>query len=309
MPVFQFLKTLLRLVVMWFVIVTLSFFLFVAANPNLAISSLHANRIAVSAKAIASEKVRLGLDKPLFSQYVTWLARLCHGDLGTSYVQKESVTKLIAEVLPNTLLLTILTLILIAVIVWLYAKVFLSLKDHWLERTLRFGLLTFSSLPSFWLGLILLTLFAARLGWFPIASLEVTPSSLILPLLTMTAMYLGTYIRLIRRELLSNQEKDYMLYYRYSGMSRRYQKARLLRNSLTSTLSSLSISFPKLLAGSVIVETLFSFPGMGSLCITAIEDRDFPLIEGYICIMTALFLVLNAICQAYHQRFNMREKL
>lgn len=302
-------KTLLKIITTWFIIVSLSFFLFLAFNPDLAASSLHANRVTVTAAAIKAEKERLGLDKPILNQYGDWLLHLFRGDLGTSYTQKEPVTQLILEALPNTLLLMIITVILMSLIIYIYARVLIGFIEHWLEKCMRVVYLIFSSFPAFWLGLILLSVFAANLGWFPISSIDITPLSLVLPVLTMTSIYIGSYVRLVRQEILDNQKRSYMSYYRYNGFQENYYHRFLLKNSLTSTFSSLSISLPKLLAGSVIVETLFNFPGMGSLCITAITERDFPLIEGYICIMTILFLILNAICQAYHHHFNARENL
>lgn len=303
----NWLLSVLKLFVTWFLVTSLSFFIFLATNPDLAVSSLHANRVSVTAAAIVAEKERLGLDKPILDQYVTWLQDLFQGNLGESYVQRESVSTLILQALPNTLILALASLLVLSLLIYLYAKLLMAYQNHPLERLIRLLLLLISSLPSFWLGLILLTIFGSSLGLFSGLTTFFNPLTLILPVITLTSIYLGSYIRLVRNEILANQGKDYVAYYRYAGFDKSFIDRMVLKNSLSSTFVSLSISIPKMIAGSVIVETLFNWQGMGYLCVTAIRDRDFPLIQGYICVMTLLFLILNGICQAYNRWYYKKE--
>lgn len=296
-------KRIVKDILTWLCIVATAHFVFLKTNPRLAEASLHANNVAVTPHSVMVERARLGLDEPWWRQFTNWLANAFQGNLGQSYVQHESVTHLIARSLPNTLILAASTLLLLGLITYAYACYAVKTKQDWREKGLRLILLSGSAIPSFWLGLILLTVFAMNLAIFPISTGRFSLLGLVLPTITLAAAYIGTYVRLIRNELLQLQDQDYIRYYRYQGLSSRRLSQIMIHNAMSSLLVSLSISIPKILAGSAIVETLFSWPGMGYMCVTAISDRDFPVIQGYIAVMAIVFLVFAELCWVLNRRF------
>ena len=259
-------KRIVKDIIIWLGIVALAHFIFIKTNPHLAEASLHANNEAVTKNSIIAEKARLGLNDPWPKQFSTWLGNAIHGNFGYAIYAIKN---------PNT---------------------------HG-EKGIRLFLLSGSAIPSFWLGLILLTIFAMDLTIFPISSDHFSFFGLVLPTITLAAAYIGSYIRLMRRELLQLRRKEYIRYYRYQGLSEQRLSHIMIRNAMSSLLVSLSVSIPKILAGSAVVETLFSWPGMGYMCITAINDRDFPVIQGYIAVMAVVFLVFNELCWFLNQRF------
>lgn len=296
-------KRIVKDIIIWLGIVALAHFIFMKTNPHLAEASLHANNEAVTKNSIIAEKARLGLNDPWPKQFSTWLENAVHGNFGQSYVQHEDVMRLIGHALPNTIVLALATIVLIGLVIYGYAIYAIKNPNTHGEKGIRLFLLSGSAIPSFWLGLILLTIFAMDLAIFPISSDHFSFLGLVLPTITLAAAYIGSYIRLMRRELLQLRRKEYIRYYRYQGLSEQRLSHIMIRNAMSSLLVSLSVSIPKILAGSAVVETLFSWPGMGYMCITAINDRDFPVIQGYIAVMAVVFLVFNELCWFLNQRF------
>lgn len=287
----------LKIIGAWLLIVTIVYFLFAWSNPNLASIVLRVNNITPTANAIQAEIQRLGLDKPLIERFFHWLAQALRGDFGISFTTHESVSDMILHALPNTLALAICALVLIVVTIVLYRWLAIRFQNTMGERLARLVVFLLNAIPAFWLGLIFIALFAVRLNWFPVNGND-SLSSLVLPTLTLAAMYCGSYARLIRTEILKNKETEYLRYYQLRGFSTSYCQRKLFKNSLQSVLVSLSMSLPKIIAGSAVVETVFGWPGMGQLCVTAISNRDLPVLEGYVAIMTLIFLVCDVLFKA-----------
>jgi nickel transport system permease protein len=297
------LKRILKVIITWLAVVFITFSVFLIANPNLAASVLRSNNIYTTNSAILSEKAKLGLNQPIVVQFWRWLVKFIRGDFGRSYAQHDSVLNLILQALPYTITLTILTVILIALVVYGYSLILIKYEDRLVEKWLRIIILGISSIPSFWLGLILLIIFAVNLNMFGLSTRFGDPTSFVLPVVTMSALYIGSYLRIIRVEVLDNKKRAYIRYYRYQGFDSKYISKMIVRNSMSSVLISVGISLAKLLAGSAVVETLFNCPGMGYLCVNAIINRDFPVIQGYVAIMALIFLVLNEIIQYLNRKY------
>lgn len=286
-----------KIILSWFLIVSVIYFLFALSNPNIATVVLRVHNITPTPNAIRAETARLGLDEPLIERYVHWLQNALRGDFGTSFTTNESVSQMILEALPNTVLLAVCALIVIVVIIILYGFLAIYLQNSVSEKIARMIVFILNAMPPFWLGLMLIALFAVHLNWLPVNGNDGW-LSLILPTMTLAAMYCGTYARLIRNEIIQNKEASYLNYYALRGFSWHYQQRRLFINSLRSVLVSLSISIPKILAGSAVVETVFGWPGMGQLCVMAISNRDLPVLEGYVAIMTFIFLICDVVFKA-----------
>lgn len=151
-----------------------------------------------------------------------------------------------------------------------------------------------TAMPSFWIGILLMWLFAVKLNWFPTSGME-QASSVILPAVTLSLVFISTYVRLIRNNMVQNKTENYVLYARVRGLKERTIIWKVFRNSLQLSITALGMSIPKLIAGTVIVENIYAWPGIGRLCVTAIFNSDFPIIQAYILIMGVMFVVCNLL--------------
>ena len=149
-------------------------------------------------------------------------------------------------------------------------------------------------MPSFWVGLLLIWIFSVKLNLFPTSGME-RPSSIVLPAITLALAYISTYVRLIRNNMVQNKHENYVYYARIRGLKESTIIKHIFKNSLQTSITALGMSIPKLIAGTVIVENIFAWPGVGRLCVTAIYNRDFPIIQAYILLMAVLFVICNLL--------------
>ena len=163
--------------------------------------------------------------------------------------------------------------------------------------------------PGFWAGLLLMWLFSVKLNWLPTSGMQ-GASSVILPAATLSLSYISTYARLLRNSMVLNKQKASVLYARARGLTRGMIWRHIFRNSLQSTLTGLGMSLPKLMAGTFVVETIFAWPGLGWLCVTAIFNRDFPVIQAYVLLMAVMFvgcnLLVDILCAVIDPRLRAR---
>jgi ABC-type dipeptide/oligopeptide/nickel transport system permease component len=238
--------------------------------------------------ALAVDKAALRhefhLDRPLIEQYGFFIGGLAKGDLGRSIMSGRPVTALIAERLPNTLVLA-LAAALIAVLVALPLGVAAAARPYsWIDNASVFFALIGVSMPNFWLGPLLILLFSIQLGWLPVSG-RGGPLHLVLPALTLGLAMAGILTRLTRATMLEAVREDYIRTARAKGLPERavfFKHA--LRNALIPVVTMLGLQLGALLAGSIITETIFAWPGLGRLIIQAVNARDFPLLQG--CVMT-----------------------
>jgi ABC-type dipeptide/oligopeptide/nickel transport system permease component len=235
----------------------------------------------------------LGLDLPLWTQYTRFLSGLAFGDLGRSLYEQDSVATVVRARFPATLELT-LTAMLLALLIAFPLGIIAALKRHsWTDRfSLLFSLLGVS-MPNFWLGPLLIIVFSIELGWLPVSG-RGTWAHLFLPSATLGMAMAGILTRMIRSALLEVLHEDYIQTARAKGLSE--QKVWLkhaLRNSLLSVVTIIGLQFGALLTGSIITETIFTWPGLGRLTIQAIQTRDYPLVQGCILVIATSYLVIN----------------
>jgi ABC-type dipeptide/oligopeptide/nickel transport system permease component len=235
----------------------------------------------------------LGLDLPLWTQYTRFLSGLAFGDLGRSLYEQDSVATVVRARFPATLELT-LTAMLLALLIAFPLGIIAALKRHsWTDRfSLLFSLLGVS-MPNFWLGPLLIIVFSIELGWLPVSG-RGTRAHLFLPSATLGMAMAGILTRMIRSALLEVLHEDYIQTARAKGLSE--QKVWLkhaLRNSLLSVVTIIGLQFGALLTGSIITETIFTWPGLGRLTIQAIQTRDYPLVQGCILVIATSYLVIN----------------
>ena len=237
----------------------------------------------------------LGLNRPLSAQYRTFLLDFAAGDLGRSLYERTSVGAIIGARLPATLELALCAMIAAVLISFPLATVAAVRRGGWIDRlALLFSLLGLS-LPNFWLGPLLMIIFSIQLGWAPVSG-RGGLSHLFLPALTLGLGMAAILIRILRASLLRAMTEDYVQTARAKGLpERRVWLKHTLRNALTSVVTIMSLQFGSLLAGSLITETIFSWPGLGRLTVQAIQTRDYPLVQGCVLVIALSYILVNFI--------------
>ena len=256
-----------------------------------------------TASAADKEELRrsLALDQPLMVQYRNFLTGLLIGDLGRSLYEQSGVTDLIRTRLPATMELTLCAMAMAIVISFPLATLAAVNKGAWIDRgSLLFSLLGLS-LPNFWLGPLLMIIFSIQLGWTPVSG-RGGIDHLLLPSLTLGLGMAAILTRILRTSLLRVVNEDYVRTARAKGLS---EKAvwfkHTLRNALLSVITIMSLQFGSLLAGSIITETVFSWPGIGRLTVQAIQSRDYPLVQGCVLVIATSYLLVNLLTDIFYQ--------
>lgn len=259
----------------------------------------------VSQAAIQAKEIALGLDKPVYVQYFVWLKQLLQGNMGYSIKSSQEVSAMIASHLGPTLLLMGVSLIvslLFAIPAGIYSAIHQYSKGDYAVVTASF---LGSSVPSFFLSLLLIYVFTVRLGWLPSSGMTTlgTESSvgdvakhMVMPVLVLAFSMAGSNIRYIRSAVLEILQQDYLRTARAKGIGRfRVINKHALRNALVPIITVIGMEIPTLFGGAVIIEQVFSWPGLGLMTMSAISNRDYPVIMG-VCLLSAIVvLVANLI--------------
>lgn len=286
-----------RLLWMIPILIGISFFAFILINlspSDPAEVAIRVNEITPTAENVAQMREQLGLDDPFLTRYATWLGNALQGDFGHSYVNNKPVAQEIAKALPPTLYLAGVSLLII-VVVSVGVGVLCAVKEDSLrDKALRGIVFVGTAIPGFWAGILLMWLFAVKLKWLPTSGMTAR-GAVILPAVTLALGYISTYVRLIRNTMIQNKRENYVLYGRVRGLSEKTITRHVFKNSLQTSLTALGMSIPKLIAGTVVIENIFAWPGIGRLCVTAIFNRDFPMIQAYVLIMAVLFVFCNLL--------------
>lgn len=296
------LKRLLQLIPILLAITFLSYGMMRIAGSDVVEQKMENTSGTVSQEMIDNARAELGLDKPFVVQYFTWLGNLLRGDMGTSYVSNMPVFSTFVSKLPATLLLTavsILLTVLISIPLGIWSAVKQNTATDYVIRTASF---IGNSLPNFFVSLLLMYFFAIRLGWFPVISGGVSLQSVALPALTLAIAMSAKYLRQVRATVLDELEKDYVLGARARGVkfSTTLIKS-VMKASLVTIITLLTLSIGSLLGGTAIVESIFMWDGVGKLAVDAINMRDYPIIQAYVMWMAIIYVVVNLITDlSYH---------
>lgn len=253
-----------------------------------------------SAETLAAIRQELGLNDPLPVQFGRYLGRTVRGDLGRSYVTGEDVFRAVRSRLPATALLAVT-----AWICWLLVGTAIGVggalrPGRWGERAVLGFAILGSSLPTFWVGLVLLYLFASRLRWLPDAGYE-TPAHLILPVATLTVSGAAYYARLVQSSMLEVLQQEYIRTARAKGLAPRQVVLRhALRNALLPLVTIAGADLAALLSGVVFTEKVFAWPGIGQLAVQSVTNLDLPMILGTVLFSATLVVLANlAVDLAY----------
>jgi len=252
---------------------------------------------------LAEVRHRLGLDEPLYLQVIAWYERILHGDLGQSILLNRSVTAAIIERLPVTLSLTALALV-FATLLGIAAGLLAAMRHRsWTDQSIMVLALLGLSVPEFWLGLMLIFGFAVDLRWFPAGGfVPLTESfsgwwhSMAMPAFTLAAVQVGFIARMTRSAMLEVLHQDFIRTADSKGLPWGIVVTRHgLPNALVPILTVLGIVTGSLLGGAVVIEQVFSLPGVGRLVIGAVLSRDFPVIQGTLLFVAAIYLLVNLL--------------
>jgi peptide/nickel transport system permease protein len=248
-----------------------------------------------TASAVDKEALRrsLGFDRPLATQYRWFLIGLASGDLGRSLYEPATVSAIIRVRLPATLQLALCAMIAAILISFPLAILAARYRGGWIDRAaLAFSLLGLS-LPNFWLGPLLMIVFSIQLGWTPVSG-RGGFGHLVLPAVTLGLGMSAILLRILRAGLLQVIDQDYVKSARAKGLPERIVWLKhVLRNALLSVITIMSLQFGGLLAGSLITETIFSWPGIGRLTVQAIQTRDYPVVQGCILVIATSYVLIN----------------
>ncbi len=248
-----------------------------------------------SGEDVAALRTRLGLDQPLFVQYGQFLKGVSHGDLGTSFRLNTTVTHAIAETVPRTMQLALASMLVASIFAIPLGMIAAIFKGRWPDQTAMTFAVLGLSLPAFWVGPMLAWGFAVGLGWLPVSGYG-RWSHLVLPSLTLGLSLAAILARMTRTTLLDELRELYVLAARARGASRvRAIVRHAFRNSLIPIITIVGLQFGAVLTGSIITETIFAWPGVGRLLITAINTRDYPLVQGCILWIAVIYVGVNLV--------------
>ncbi|MBL8594577.1 MAG: ABC transporter permease [Devosia sp.] len=246
---------------------------------------------------------QLGIDRPLIERAINWYGDLLQGDLGYSYLLNRSVVDAVLERIPVTLSLAGLSLLLTTIMGTLLGVLAAVRHNSWLDQGSMVAALIGLSIPDFWFGLVLIILFGVTLGWLPTGGFVPFTEDfwgwvrcMTLPALTLAFTQMGVIARMSRSAMLDVLDQDFIRTARAKGMSRGVVVFKhALRNALVPIVTVVGVTAGVLLSGAVVIESVFSLPGVGRLIVGSIQRRDFPVIQGGLLVTASIFVFVNIV--------------
>ena len=302
----DFFQRCLQFIPVFFGITLLSFGLIYIAPGDPVGIRLSAGGVAADPQLVERMRAEMGLDQPFLVQYGHWLIHFLQGDMGKSYITDLPVAATFWKALPYTLRMAGTAMGLTLLISLPLGIAVAAYRNSALDCTVRFLTFIGNAVPSFIVGILLMFLFSYQLGWIPVLAGN-SPIGMVLPTAALVLIMSARYIRQIRAATLDELAKDYIIGLRARGITeRRILFGNVLKNIMGVVITLTSISVGSLLGGVVIIETLFSRPGVGSLLMTAISSRDYPVIQAAVVWMALAYFVVNLLTDLSYRRFNPR---
>ena len=303
-------RRLLQLIPILFAITFLSYGMMRLAGSDVVEQKMENTGGTVSQEMIDAAREELGLDKPFIVQYVTWLGKLAQGDMGVSYVSGKQVFSTFVSKLPATLLLAVVSILLTVIVsipLGIWSAVNQNKAADYVIRTASF---IGNSLPNFFVSLLLMYFFAIRLNWFPVISRDVSLQSVALPSVTLAIAMSAKYLRQVRATVLDELSKDYVLGAKARGVkfSTTMMKS-VMKASLVTIITLLTLSIGSLLGGTAIVESIFMWDGVGKMAVDAINMRDYPIIQAYVMWMAVIYVLVNLVTDVSYRYLDPRIRL
>ena len=244
---------------------------------------------------VATTRHALGFDRPLHQQFGDYVGRVARGDLGISLRSNRPVGALIRERLPATVELTVAALLIAAAVAIPAGIVSAVKRGSAIDRVAMVGAVAGQAVPIFWLALLLITLFGVHLRWLPVFG-RGSLAHLVLPAVSLSTVILGRLARLVRSAMLEVLGQDYVRTARAKGVGElRVLAGHALKNAAIPIVTLLGLQFAQLLGGAVVTETIFAWPGIGRLVVEAIFNRDFPVVQGVVLVVSLIFVAVNLL--------------
>jgi len=285
---------LLRLLQTVIAIIGISLLIFILAR-----ASGDPTLLMISGQATAEDIVvlrqELGLDKPVPEQYWIFIKNLAHGDLGDSLLKRRPVTEMIGERIINSITLSVFSFTIGTLIATTLGVVAATRRDTWMDSAVKFLAILGQAMPIFWLGIMAIFIFSVQLRLLPTSGTG-SLAHFVLPVATMAFFILPGVMRLVRSSMLDVLDSEYIKLARIKGLPEmKVIWKHALRNAMIAPLTVAGMIFANMIAGAIIVETVFSWPGVGRLSYEAVMTRDFPVIQGVTLMVAALVLLVNLL--------------
>lgn len=265
---------------------------------------LQAQGVPVTTEEIIAEtRAALGMDRPFLTRYFDWLISCLKLDFGRSYVTGEPVWSLLGPAFLNTLKLTLASMTAIIALSITLGVICALREGRMLDKTVRGVSFVLTSMPSYFIAALLIWYFSVKLDWLPTSGMGSYPNY-VLPVVVLTIGYAGIYFRIVRSSMLSQLNEDYVLYGRACGLPERRITMHILRNSMQVAVSVFCMAVPILLGSTVVVENLFAWPGLGTLTVNSILSRDYPIIQAYVLVLGAAFVLFNTVSDLIQTAMN-----
>lgn len=295
MPMFLFTRTIQALVALIGVTTVVFIILHLSGDPVALMVPEGA-----TAQDIELLREQFGFNRPLLVQFGDYLSSVARGDLGISYVQNTPVLDIVASRLPYTLQLASAAL-LIALVVGIPIGILAAMyRGRWPEKPAMMLVLAAQSMPTFWSGILLIMLFAVTLDWLPSSGAEQI-QSIILPAICLSGLTMATFARITRNAIVEELGKDYVRAAYARGQTRlRVVLRHVLRNASIPLISVIALELANMLAGAVIVETVFAWPGLGLLAVQAIQANDFVIVQALVLLGAAFYIVMNLVADVLY---------
>ena len=275
---------------------SLFIFLILRLGPSdPALDYLRLSKIPPTPQAVESARELLGLDKPIMTQYFHWLSDALHLDFGISYATQKPVLPDLLYFLPATLQLAGLALALTIILSVPMGMLAARYREKWPDQLVRVIAFIGVSMPNFWLGFLLILLFSIHLGWLPPMG-KGEAKHLIMPLIAISLMSLAINARLLRASMLEVAGQRHVRYARLRGLSEMtVERSHILRNAWLPVITAIGMHIGELLGGALIIESIFSWPGVGRYAVSAIMNRDYPVIQCFTLLMVVIFVLCNLV--------------
>ncbi len=288
-------KRLISLIPMLLVLSFFSFLLLDMAPGDPAEKKLAAQGVAVTKEVLEAERIRMGLDRPFLTRYFAWLLGALRGDLGVSYKDGFPVTEKLVAGLAKTLRLAVCSLLLSLLVSVPVSVISAVRRDSFFDHFFKIFSFAGNSIPNFLISVLLMYFFCIRIKVFPVLAGD-SFSGLFLPVISLAIPMAGRFIRQFRAEIISQLEEDYVTGIRARGVKERIVLfGNVLYNALGHMITIAGLSIGTLMGGSVVIETIFRWSGIGKLVMDSITARDYPVVQGFVLIMGLMYLVIGLV--------------
>lgn len=306
----KIISRIIQIIVVLFGISFLTFLLTYLAPGDPAQIMLTSSGVMPTESAVAELREAMGFNDPFFTQYFRWLGNALHGDFGKSFSLNKPVVDLLLVRLWPTLKLTLCAMVLMLVIAVPLGMLSAVKKDTWIDNVVRCITFLGVSLPNFWVGLLLMLCFCVRIKYFPVICSGGDFKSMILPAVTLAIAMSAKYTRQVRTAILDELNQDYVVGARARGVKEwKILWLNVFPNSLLPLITMFGISVGSLLGGTAVVEVIFSYPGLGSLAVSAITSNDYNLIQGYVLWIALIYMVINLLVDISYNFVDPRMRL